>query len=589
MEVKETMNQPKIRIFLAGLMAMCAMLVLAYYVAGQQGDFDARAPFGDTGIQEPRSLESIQNLDTLVPTSCRHGVGYVPNYSQSLAWTPTLNAGWYINFSAQNWGLRVNSATFAPVVRINQDFGPSGERLPTYTFNPPLSYFYLDQDNKLQPGLGKLIVDNPGHFWIVGNEVDVNNAAQDNIYPEVYARAYHEAYHTIKRIDPSAKVAVAGLSMMTPGRLQYLSIVWDTYRAVYGVDMPVDIWNMHLYILEERNPNNQNEYGDGKIALGTDPALAKLTSNGNANLCPNPNAPDTPENDPRHDVHCRAEHSSVRIFREQVYAMRQWMKERGQQNKPLIISEYGLLYPYLDGQPNGSCEFLQDENQRCFNPVRVTTYLNDTVSFLENTKDPTLGYPADENRLVQQWLWYSIVTHPEWSGGSSNLLVDNFANYAPGDPAALSMMGQAFKQRASAQLGTSNLVGGIAYDAAGSIESPANTTSVTLTASFRNSGTRSIIEPAVVTFYSDQALTKVIGSVTYDPIKSGAITGCTWDGRNSEQVSIRWNDLPVGTYNYWAKIDSNSVIVESSEADNITTKGTVTIYPYALKIPVVQR
>ncbi len=92
MEVKKTINQPKIRIFLAGLMAMCAMLVLAYYVAGQQGDFDARAPFGDSGIQEPRSLETIKNLDTLVPTSCRYGVGYVPNptYSQSLSWTPRI-------------------------------------------------------------------------------------------------------------------------------------------------------------------------------------------------------------------------------------------------------------------------------------------------------------------------------------------------------------------------------------------------------------------------------------------------------------------------------------------------------------------
>jgi hypothetical protein len=438
--------------------------------------------------------------------------------------------------------------------------------------------------------VGALIAKNPGHLWVVGNEVDVNNNTQDNTFPQVYARAYHDAYHFIKKVDPTAKVAIAGLSMMTPGRQQYLSIVWDTYRSVYGVDMPVDVWNMHLYILEEKVPGNPLDYGDGKIALGTDPALAKLTSWGDPQYCPPLGAADTPENDPRHDVHCRSEHDSVRIFREQVYGMRQWMKDRGQQNKPLIISEYGLLYPFTGGQPDGSCEFLQDEHQQCFSPQRVTKYLLDTITFLEETKDPNLGYPADENRLVQQWLWYSIVTEPEWSGGSSNLISRDFASYAPGDPAALTLAGQTFQQQATSRAGQSNLVGGVASNVITFANAGANTGAAVLTASFRNSGTRSVIEPVTVTFYSDQAMTKVIGTATYDPTVRGALTGCTWGGRNSDHVSVVWKNLPVGAHKYWAKVDASNNVVETNEGDNaITVPGNVTVMSKGLFVPVTVR
>lgn len=587
-EVDYKMNVARKKILLAGFMTIVAVLGLALFAGAAQGVIDVRAPFGN----ETRSTESPETtveIDALAATNCRYGVGYVPDFSGSLAWVPTLDAGWYINFGAQTWGTQVDSATFAPVLRLRQDRGPNGERLPTYTFNPPLAYQYRGENGQLRDGMGKLVASNRGHFWIVGNEVDVNNDVQDNTFPEVYARAYHEAYHYIKAVDPTAKVAVAGLSMMTPGRLQYLTIVWDTYRNLYGTDMPVDIWNMHLYILEERNPDNILEYGDGKIALGTDPALAKLTSYGDPQYCPALGAADIPANDPRQDVHCRSEHDSVRIFRDQVYGMRQWMKDRGQQNKPLIISEYGLLYPYLDGTTGGQCEFLQDEHQQCFYPERVTKYLQDTIAFMEDTKDPNLGYPGDENRLVQQWLWYSIVTEPNWSGGSSNLIVREFESYAPGDPAALTLMGQTFQQEATARVGQSNLAGGVAYNVVAAAENPGNKASVTLTASFRNSGTRSIIEPVTVTFYSDPGLTQVIGSATYNPADTGAITGCTWDGRNSEQVSIRWNNLSVGTHTYWAKIDSPDSVIETSEADNVTTAGTVTIFGNGLFVPVVSR
>ncbi len=584
------MIRSKVRLLIATLIAACALLTVGFYALAARGAYDVREALSPVTDRLFQTEEPAAEEDILAATNCRYGVGYIPDFKDALAWVPTVDAGWYVNFNSETWGANVRSAAFIPVLRVRQDRGPNGERLPTYTFNPPLAYEYKDSEGKVRNGVGALIAQNPGHLWVVGNEVDVNNNTQDNTFPQVYARAYHDAYHFIKKVDPTAKVAIAGLSMMTPGRLQYLSIVWDTYRSVYGVDMPVDVWNMHLYILEEKVPGNPLDYGDGKIALGTDPALAKLTSWGDPQNCPPLGAADTLANDPRHDVHCRSEHDSVRIFRDQVYGMRQWMKDRGQQNKPLIISEYGLLYPYIDGQPDGSCEFLQDEHHQCFSPQRVTKYLLDTVAFLEDTKDPNLGYPADENRLVQQWLWYSIVTEPEWSGGSSNLITRDFANFAPGDPAALTMMGQAYQQQATSRVGQSNLAGGVASDVITFADAGTNTGSAVLTASFRNSGTRSVIEPVTVTFYSDQAMTKVIGTATYDPNVRGALIGCTWEGRNSDHVSVIWKNLPVGTHKYWAKVDASNNVAETNEGDNaITVPGNVTIMSKGLFVPVTVR
>ncbi len=146
---------------------------------------------------------------------------------------------------------------------------------------------------------------------------------------------------------------------MTPGRLQYLDKVWQAYQTRYGQTMPVDIWNMHLYILPEANKDGVSN-GIASIALGTDPALAIRESGGNPNLCSDPL------------VYCYAEHDDLAIFAQQVVAMRTWMKQHGQQDKPLIISEYSILYPY-DIVPGGC--YVRDEYGNCFTPQRVSTFM----------------------------------------------------------------------------------------------------------------------------------------------------------------------------------------------------------------------
>jgi hypothetical protein len=101
------------------------------------------------------------------------------------------------------------------------------------------------------------------------------------------------------------------------------------------------------------------------------------------------------------DIYCYAEHDSHAVFDQQVRAMRQWMRDHGQQYKPLILSEFFLLYRYR--WDDGTC--FQDERGNCFDPQRVKDFLNRTTAYLESETSRSIGNPLDGYRLVQQWAW----------------------------------------------------------------------------------------------------------------------------------------------------------------------------------------
>ena len=130
----------------------------------------------------------------------------------------------------------------------------------------------------------------------------------------------------IKQIDPTAQVAIAGLVQVTPGRLQYLDIVWDSYIGKYGTTIPVDVWNMHIYILAEADKNG-NANGIASIALGTDPTLAKRSAATHLNAAGTMSI-------------ALLNTTTLAFYGSGCRHVRTWMKEHGQQNKPLILSEF---------------------------------------------------------------------------------------------------------------------------------------------------------------------------------------------------------------------------------------------------------
>lgn len=501
------------------------------------------------------------------PINCRYGANNLTGRSSN-QWIPTLGVGWWIDFSWEPQGLAVPSASeHYPQIRLRQN-RVGDTFLPTYVVTPALDFS--------EDGLGTAVINNPGHIWIVGNEIDVDNITQDSMMPDMYARAYYDVYHYIKGLDANAQIANAALSMMTPGRIQYLDIVWDTYQNLYDEPMPVDVWNMHLYILSEIRPWDGG-YGDGKIALGTDPALAIKA----------PHAGQPPATEcAKEDVYCVAEYDDLGIFIEQINNMRQWMKDHGQQDKPLILSEYSQLQPFeIDDPDDPTACYRADEFGQCFTPERVTQFMQGSIDFLSTAKDQELGYPQDNYLLVQQWNWYSLNT-PYLTGGSSNLLMPNFSDFDNGDPAAFTQMGNAYQDIIAAQPTTVNLVASNAPNAIGHLVYPATTADATISVNFSNTGTTSITDPFEVTFYADAAMTDEIGTAVVDPEVQGAINGCSW-GRKSDAASVVWTDLAVGTYTYWVKIDSNNDIDdETNENDNIAT-GQVTIFRLGNRLPII--
>jgi len=199
----------------------------------------------------------------------------------------------------------------------------------------------------------------PGALWLIGNEPDVR--WQDNVEPDAYAEAYHDLYAVLKSSDPTCRVAIGGVSQPTTLRLRYLDAILAAYRARYGEAIPVDAWNVHNFILREE----RDSWG-----VDIPPGLSEDTG----------------------ALREIADHDSMAIFRQQIVDFRRWMKANGLQEKPLIVTEYGILMP----------------NDYGFPEERVERFMRETFAYFESAVDLDLGMPADGYRLVQRWCWFSL-------------------------------------------------------------------------------------------------------------------------------------------------------------------------------------
>jgi hypothetical protein len=489
---------------------------------------------------------------TSADLNCRYGVA---GWGAALENAPSFASGWYLTFSAGVIPPGPSDAEFVQVIRVRQNKDDC-----TYLEG------YSTYPNLTDTGLGKAIDANPGSLWIVGNEPDrapsppsCTAGAQDDTYPEVYAQAYHEVYHYIKQRDPTAQVAIAGLVQVTPGRLQYLDKVWETYLQEYDTTMPVDVWNMHLYILPEASTSGQPN-GIANIALGTDPALAVRESGGDPQKC----------SIVSNNVYCFADHDNLAIFADQIVKMRTWMKEHGQQNKPLILSEYSLLYHFedYDDPVNPTTCWVQDEYGGCFTAARVSNFMTRTFSYLENATDPNLGYPLDNNRLVQQWLWFSL--YYTGAGKVSSLLHE--------DLVSLTQAGQTFSSTVNALPTHTNLLPIESTASVAFTPAPSNSVTVTLSVDVYNNGNTCVSNPITVSFYSDAALSQMIGTT----VITETLGGCA---RRMATASTDWENLTEGVHRYWVQVSGDS---PGYEGDNII-EAFVLVNPGQVFLPITMR
>lgn len=281
----------------------------------------------------------------------RFGIGFSGKYAydlidydlEQLKVGDIFPFGWYSDWSTNHRPEPPQGMEYAQLVKVG-------------------SKYYPPDWNDLQ----YVVERNPGAMWFIGNEPEC--IYQGNRTPSEYAEIYHEMYTFLKSHDPMAQVAVGGVVQPSPLRLQWLDQVLIEYQQAYTDTMPMDAWTIHNQILNE-------EQG----SWGADiPAGIQDTENQALQLSLDQNA-------------------SMELFTKHVEDFRAWMKANGFQDKPLIISEYGVLLP---------SDFFEDGDET------VTQFMLDTFDYLLTAIDPETGNPNDGYRLVQRWLWYSLNEEP---------------------------------------------------------------------------------------------------------------------------------------------------------------------------------
>lgn len=360
------------RLMFVALCVTCLMIGGLSLVRSDAAAFSFAVATGDetASVVEPDTVTLTNRVYLpmihLPPVSYRLGFGANTSPLTRFAQINTLKAGWYYDWGVNTKPARPNNMEYAQTIRVHQKL-----TCPLYSLNAhdrELCPYAVPHDYEFRPNLDTIAAAaqaNPGSLWLIGNEMDRRDwpgGGQDEILPETYAVVYHDLYHFIKGVDPKARVAIGGVIQATPLRLEYLTKVWNAYQQRYGTLMPVDVWNVHNFILKEQ----LNDYGAG-IPPGSN-ALQGVVHDSDRT------------------------HVDMTIFDQQIRAFRSWMKARGQQDKPLIVSEYGVLYWH---------EGLEDLNI-------VQTFMIQTFDYFLETRDCYLGYPVDDCRLVQRWAWYSL-------------------------------------------------------------------------------------------------------------------------------------------------------------------------------------
>jgi hypothetical protein len=90
------------------------------------------------------------------------------------------------------------------------------------------------------------------------------------------------------------------------------------------------------------------------------------------------------------------DHDRLDLFEQQIVTIRAWLSRHGYRDKPLVLTELGILMYAEYG----------------FTPDRVVTYLRSTFDVLVSLADPEIGMPGDGGRMVQQWAWFSLSYAP---------------------------------------------------------------------------------------------------------------------------------------------------------------------------------
>ena len=170
-------------------------------------------------------------------------------------------------------------------------------------------------------------------WWSLGNEP--NDANQDNVTPEEYADLY-QVFEGWAASARGCRILPAGIANAD---WNWAEAFRQAFQRKYGRYPRVDGWNIHNYILEP----------------GLDPY-------------------------------------DVAEFQRRILAFDRWMETVGDGDKPLFLTEFGVLYG------SGCCDRPVDP------PEKIQSFMRDTVRWL------------NESHVVAGWAWFA--TRSELYNGS---------------------------------------------------------------------------------------------------------------------------------------------------------------------------
>jgi hypothetical protein len=343
----------------------------------------------------------------------------------------------------------------------------------------------------------------------------------------------------VKTVDPTSRIGIGGLVQPTPLRFAYLDRVWETYRQAFGEEMPVDVWSMHSFILRETTTQPNPDPCGGEDILwdwGADVPPGSDADHG--------------------ELYCVRDQDNLDIYWDRIRDLRQWMADHGQREKPLYVTEYGVLFP----------EDYYDEDNQQLDQARVGRFMTGTFDLMLNGTDASIGYPQDGNRLVQKWAWFSLDASPFLWGGT---LFDP-------DTYEIRPLGETFRDYTAAISPQADLLVAKAHTSSPFYLMDSVAVTASLRAEISNIGNISTTLPVEVTFFDGppgEPGSQVIDAVPLE----GGLQGCA----DYAVVEVDWPDLDVGVHRFFVTVSE----IDGEPVENNQAEGVVVVLTHVVYLP----
>ena len=191
-----------------------------------------------------------------------------------------------------------------------------------------------------------------------------------------------------------------------------------------------------------------------------------------------------------------------------------------------------------------------------------------TFDFLYTAADPNLGYPADEDRLVQRWLWYSL---DDTSYGGALFDPYSFRRL---------QLGADFGNYVAAITPTFDIVAVRVGQIPPVPYLPTDAVTVTLQSQISIIGNNALAQNILIRFFEDNG-----NQIGADQIISGTLPGEQFTTR---EVTVTWPSLTLGAHAMRVVADAGSAVYECNKSNNQVT-GIALVATRQLFLPVITR